>query len=121
MDVDESFKTETIPEVSVFKCYICTTDFGSKESFMKHKKQKHQDNIQSCTQFESGTCPRSEEECWYKHSSRAEPYPAENEQVFRNVPSAQFPPDQMLRMMEMMKSLCSKVDTMEKRLNEGAM
>ena len=39
------------------------------------------------------------------------------EPVFRGVPAQTMPPDQMKMMIEMMSSLCDKVENMEKRLN----
>ena len=48
IDVDESFKAESTPKASILKCYLCTTDFMSKDSFMKHRKQMHPKSVQSC-------------------------------------------------------------------------
>ena len=67
MDVDESFKAESTPKASLFKCYLCTTDFMSKDSFMKHKKQMHPKSVQSCVMSGSERCTRTDEECWFHH------------------------------------------------------
>ena len=123
MDVDESFKAESTPKASLFKCYLCTTDFMSKDSFMKHKKQMHPKSVQSCVMAGSERCKKTDEECWFHHhqdrEQSSQTHSSRKEQVFQEAPGNQFPPDQMTKLMEMMNNLFSKVETMEKRLKEG--
>ena len=94
MDVDESFKTESS---AIFKCYICTTDFKSKDVYMKHKKQKHSGSVQPCQKFKAGTCPIKNDECWYEHQGEGViPPPASSplkkDQVFWDTPRNNCPP-----------------------------
>ena len=51
MDIDESFKADAKPDATIFKCYLCTSDFQSKDNFMKHKKHKHTSGVQICEKF----------------------------------------------------------------------
>ena len=123
MDVDESFKIDSPQTTSIFKCYLCTTDFQTKVSFMKHKKSKHVNSVQVCGRSGTGNCTRKDEDCWYFRSSEkiqpSSPSSSKSKQDFCEVPEERFPPDQMTQILEMMNSLCSKVKTIEKRMIEG--
>ena len=113
MEVDETFEGDSVPKEPIYKCYICTIDFKSKDAFMKHRKENHTSGVQRC----SDDCSRSDDECWFLHiPDKMNPLP-QKEQVFRKVSGNQFPPEQMSMLLDMIKSLCTKVDTMEKRMD----
>ena len=118
MEVDESFKSNSGTESSNFKCYVCTTDFTSKDMFMMHKKRMHPVNVQLCEMFGKNKCNKSDANCWFKHETKESLFPGhqDSEQVFWEATKVQFPPDQMTKMIEMMNQLFSKVEMMEKRM-----
>ena len=81
-------------------------------------------NVQTCDKFLTNDCGRSEEECWYNHETKeknlrpkSKPV-SQNNQVFQKAPQNPLPPDQFQNMMEVMKSLCSKVEKMEERFKD---
>ena len=121
MEVDESFKADSKPEALVFKCYLCTIDFQTKNSFMKHKKERHPSAVQLCEKSDSNMCSRTNEECWFLHNSEKMQSPLKKKQVFHNVSGNQVPPEQIAKLMEMMSNLCTKVDAMDKRMNKEGM
>ena len=55
MEVDETFEADSVPKEPIYKCYICTIDFKSKDAFMKHRKENHTSGVQRC----SDDCSRS--------------------------------------------------------------
>ena len=121
MDVDESFRNED--ETLKVKCYICKEKFKTRDIFMKHKKEKHLDNVQICDNFLKNNCHRNDGGCWYKHNTE-EPKqanlnpPPEKKQGFRAARSDPFPPDHVSEMLEVLSSLCSKVETMQSRMKD---
>ena len=127
MDVDESFKSDTVLEDPQFKCYVCTKDFGDKDTFMKHKKKVHGTNVKNCEKFSKDECSRNNAECWFIHKKtikennaniHPQRSPMKQQQGFQKV-SEKSPPDhQMNRMMDVLDKLCSKVEIMEKRFQE---
>ena len=129
MDVDESFNGEPAVEVVKFKCNLCASEFQDKYSFMRHRKTSHTADVQPCNKFANGNCPRSDTQCWYNHTqtkdksrqhkSREENLPSQQPQVFQEASESPFPPDLLIRkMMESMHKLCTKVEIMERRLEE---
>ena len=85
---------------------------------MKHKKTKHGDTILPCEKFLKGECSR-EESCWFKHiSAPSNTTSPSHEQVFRKVPGNPFPPDQLSNVVQMITSLCLKVENMEKTIQQ---
>ena len=113
MDTGESGQknAESVQSVSNFKCYPCEEEFGSKQVFMEHKKKKHEGNLKPCKKFADTECLRSKEECWFQH-----PQPSQ-EQVFRKAPLNPFPPDQLIKFIELMSKLNTKVENLEIKLN----
>ena len=84
---------------------------------MKHKKTHHPILVPACEKFSKGQCERAETECWFEHkqnekksySSAAKP---SEEHVFQEALGKTFPPDPLI---EMIRNLCKKVETMEKK------
>ena len=116
MNVDESWE-----EASNFKCYGCTTDFKTKDTFMKHKKSFHPANVLKCEKFVSNKCDRSNEQCWFKQidkttlNSGHQDFSAK-EQVLWEARRNSLSPDQISKLMEIMNQLCLKVEILEKRI-----
>ena len=48
------------------KCKFCDKRFQNKKELMKHNKEKHQETLSSCWNFEAGSCD-FEDNCWFKH------------------------------------------------------
>ena len=117
MDVDDSFTNDNDnkKESTVFKCYICTSDFESQDSFMKHKKNSHTTSVPACRNFNGDKCIRTEETCWYKHVAvKSSEDPSPQNPVFHEAQPNHFPPDQMMtKLMMMMNNMFSM---MEKKL-----
>ena len=117
MDVDDSFTNDNDnkKESTVYKCYICTSDFESQDSFMKHKKNSHTTSVPACRNFNGDKCIRTEETCWYKHVAvKSSEDPSPQNPVFHEAQPNHFPPDQMMtKLMMMMNNLFSM---MEKKL-----
>ena len=49
------------------ECYFCEKYFDTKSEVMMHRKKEHAKTVKQCSQFESATCKRNEEMCWFKH------------------------------------------------------
>ena len=121
---------ETEDSSDKFKCNLCDDELKGRNSFMLHKKLLHPQNVPPCEKFREKNCSRSSKDCWFDHEAvgnnrNENPWPKlvpnsprkTEEPVFRGVPAQTMPPDQMKMMIEMMSSLCDKVENMEKRLN----
>ena len=132
MDIDESFNDESKRMITKYKCNICDADFESKDWFMKHKKTSHEGHVPACEKFAKDICSRSDDHCWYIHllgketpSSKDKKSPENQnsqlnqQQVFQEASVNPFPPDHLMqKMMEAMNMLCTKVEIMEKRMQE---
>ena len=119
MDTSES----VMKEETYFKCNLCEFVCKEKRVFMMHKKTSHKEVNKKCEKFESGECGRSDEECWFNHSSKIKSNPnpqpeVMKDQVFQKASSDPFPPDQMSKMFWMVSNLCRKVESIEKRFEE---
>ena len=68
MEIDSQNTQENQPTETKVKCYICDTDFSSKNEMMNHKKTEHPSNI-VCKNFLLGLCRRPENQCWYLHQT----------------------------------------------------
>ena len=115
-----------------FKCDKCCKEFTGRDKFMNHKKIVHPEFIPSCEKFSARKCARSDQECWFEHRRPAadknpwpklipSPHPktdASKKPVFREAAGPAFPPDKLNTMMEMISNLCSKVQRMEKNLED---
>ena len=134
MDVDESFRSENEVDEAHFKCYACGEKFKTRDSFMKHKKDKHEGNVPNCDKFLVDKCDRREEDCWFKHkerepkdsppkaspqkSSQPNASPFKKQSDFCEAPKVPFPPDLLSHMMEVLNNLCSEVELMQMKMKE---
>ena len=50
-----------------FKCRTCEQIFNLKPVLMKHRKQEHNEKVESCYKAASGTCSFGKESCWFNH------------------------------------------------------
>ena len=118
MDVDQSSEVQEKENSWNFKCNLCDETLHERRDFMKHKKLKHSDTLLPCEGFLKGECSRTDEMCWFKHSS---PNPSSGlkspskKQDFQEVPQNTFPPDLVSKMLQMMDKLFMKVEQMEQR------
>ena len=102
---------------SNFKCNVCDEEFKERVCFMKHKKTEHPNSILECQNFKRGKCQRTDELCWFKHTPvTGESKTPTQGQVFQEAPANLFPPEQFSRMLQMVDTLCQKVEQMEKRI-----
>ena len=120
---EEPMETDHVEDNSKtwsFKCDLCDEKLSEKRDFMAHKKAKHGDTILNCEQFIKGLCSRSEEACWFKHSSPGCPQERKStqEQVFQKAPHNLFPPDKMSKVFQAINTLCMKMENMEKRFQD---
>ena len=53
-------------------CDFCEENFNKLKELMKHKKAQHEENVQLCWNYASGTCDFSDEECWFGHEEKNE-------------------------------------------------
>ena len=126
MEVDESFKSDNVIEDIKLKCNLCRNEFDSKDNLMRHKKVFHEAYVKTCVKLSVGVCTRSNDECWFNHTSKEEklhPQPQKSsfkpQQVFQEASENLFPPDHLMKdMMVIVKKLCMQVETMEKRFSE---
>ena len=49
-------------------CNFCEDTFESKGYLMSNKKRTHNEKVEICWNFSSGTCPYGEQNCWFSHS-----------------------------------------------------
>ena len=99
---------------------------------MKHKKISHEGDVPACEKFAKDICSRSDDHCWYIHIPGKETSPTKNktsrvnqnsplnqQQVFQESSVNPFPPDHLMnKMMEAMDMLCTKLEILEKRMQE---
>ena len=52
--------------MSTFKCGYCGVDFKSKNEFMVHRKEKHQNQVKICIKYKNDKC-EFDAKCWYHH------------------------------------------------------
>ena len=61
-------KHETpINQSATFKCRTCGNGFSHKWELMKHRKSSHRDTVAMCRNWRNGSCPYTEEACWWNH------------------------------------------------------
>ena len=51
----------------VLKCRTCEQIFNTKNHLMKHRKQEHSENVESCCNAANESCTFGAESCWFKH------------------------------------------------------
>ena len=97
---------------------------------MMHRKKEHIDEIPICNDFkEKGKCSRSEG-CWYRHfMQRAKvstqgvnatenlTTPADKDQDFWQTLPTSRPPDQLEKMMNMLKTVMTEISQMKQQMN----
>ena len=124
MDTDELFEQ--------FNCNLCEYEAKGRDSFMKHKKESHPQNVPICNSFLKNGCYRSDQDCWFDHQSakgqsrnpspkkpKTKPSTESTEKpVFQEAVGNSPPPDQVRKMMDMVSRLCSKMEKMEMKLEE---
>ena len=119
MDVDESFAADSVKEATKYKCFACGNEFVTRDNFMKHKKESHEAQVLTCQNFLRGECPRDAAQCWYKHLQQQSQQKQQQQQVFQKASENLFPPDQQIKLvMEALKNLSVKMESMEKRMLE---
>ena len=126
---------ETEDTLDRFRCDLCESAFVGRNNYMIHKKIMHPQYVPSCEKFKSKTCPNSNIDCWFEHiqggdrtenSFEDNPWPKlvsrspprSKNPVFREVTSPTLPPDQVMKMMDMVSQLCLKMENMEKKIND---
>ena len=115
MEVDESFKSEE----PVHKCYICDEKFKTRDDLKKHRKKKHPQNVAVCEKFGSNKCFRNEETCWFHHKVLPVDVPDVTEkQVFFKAQKAPLPPDHNQSVLEAIQKLTSKIEKLEKKVQD---
>ena len=118
MDVDESFSSQDVR----FKCNFCDFECTEKDTLMKHKKSAHKENVPNCNNFSSGTCKRTDANCWYNHVQKhtnncdredrdlSKQAAGPQQPVFQNGQEGHFPPDlEMQEMLETMSKMFQKL------------
>ena len=50
-----------------FSCSYCEKTFVSRSDLMKHRKNKHIEEVESCTYARNGSCHFSNQDCWFIH------------------------------------------------------
>ena len=98
-----------------FHCDICDEVFSARNDFMKHKRTKHEEKVNTCDKFLKGECPRREELCWYRHLAKDSELKSSQKQVFQKIQNNSVPPDQLTKVLHLMTTLCTKVENLEKR------
>ena len=124
---EEPMEIDSIPEENKwnFKCDLCEETFINCKDFLFHKKKKHSSTILQCEKFLKGECSRADDMCWFKHSRTSNDKthvvgfesPSKN-QVFQKAPQTSVPPDQAEKILQVMKTLCMKVENMEKKFQD---
>ena len=114
-DIGETVVKDSLKQQSaqMFKCYECEEDFDNKPLFMEHKKTMHQNSLKPCQKFVDNECLRSADDCWFQHP-QPEPY---KKQDFPQAQINPFPPDQVIKMAEMLTKLHKTVENLELKLD----
>ena len=92
-----------------YSCNHCELEFESMGAIMKHKKQVHKSS-KLCRNFMEGGCKRTEEQCWYLHSSNKQT----TDMDFQSAPRY-LPPD---KLENILMDLVNKVSQMEKLVSQ---
>ena len=123
---DEQMETESLAVTDIktalkFQCNLCESNFNQRDEFMKHRKIKHQVRVDCCNKFTKGECSRTENTCWFRHSTQTtypEKVSSPLKQVFQEAQAAMVPPDQISKVFQMMSLLSSQVTNLEKMFRE---
>ena len=124
---EEPMEIDPVPEENKwnFKCDLCEEKFLDRKEFLMHKKKKHSASILPCEKFLRGECSRADDMCWFQHGARSNDKahvggfksPSTN-QVFQNAPQTFVPPDQAAKILQVMNTLCIKVENMERKFQD---
>ena len=115
MELEESFEEQK------HTCYNCDKTFKTKDEMRKHKKSAHTTLVQVCEKFNKNECPRSEENCWYKHelsptnTGQLTDQDKNENQVFQGRPQNPPPPDQLKMILKFMKDMSMKIEKIEEK------
>ena len=60
---------EELESKNTYTCNICKEKFESKSGMMKHRKKEHIEQVKTCWNFESNSCPFAESLCWFRHTN----------------------------------------------------
>ena len=61
---------EEQPKKEVIKCRNCDEQFSEKWNLMNHRKQKHIEKVAYCRKKQEGSCPFSDDKCWWNHENK---------------------------------------------------
>ena len=50
-----------------FSCNLCEEVLQTKGDLMKHKKDEHNDKVNTCWKFDAGYCSFGDDKCWFIH------------------------------------------------------
>ena len=124
MEVDESFKQEEKKHT----CYICSTEFETKDTLKKHKKKEHSSNVQRCEKFLENKCERGPIDCWFIHEVQATPpifnsvqkseIKPKKTQDFHEGSKNPFPPESVQKIISVVEDLAQKIQNMDKRISD---
>ena len=102
--------------VNTYECKFCKNIFGSKEEFMRHRKEKHPQVVKNCREALEGSCRFSNEECWYHHDLNTNSNQEKDHNLGFYKNQNMHPPDQddiMQRIMTLMEQLTARVYKLE--------
>ena len=74
------------------KCFSCHMSFNTRNGMMRHKKQRHIEEVRECLKFRTGDCGFSNEFCWNKHTIESHKINTHDEQVFHKRSGKMVPP-----------------------------
>ena len=52
------------------KCSLCEINFTSQSEFLRHRKDKHRNQVQMCKNEKNGTCIFGGLNCWFIHDDK---------------------------------------------------
>ena len=53
----------------MFKCKFCDEAYQQRNKLMKHNREKHEETLRACWNFDTGTCEFGSN-CWFKHREK---------------------------------------------------
>ena len=70
--------TEEVESKYSYACKICEEKFETRNGMMMHRKKYHLEKVNTCWNFESGSCQFSNDLCWFRHSKSDLPQESQN-------------------------------------------
>ena len=68
-----------------YQCNLCDNKFLNQSQFLNHRKTYHEHVVPTCRNYSNGSCPYTNENCWFKHvESIHENENSENENYHEN-------------------------------------